>query len=326
MHCVHGVAPVRATPERVSRRNYPAIAACTDFAPDVPAIEEAVCFALATLYNFWVAQNGGLTPFAFYNPFEPAAGQPVGSNYDATGSSIQGRYTVVFRGSTWTSGYGRVPELSAGVAIGRSRVGSNGAGGSSGQSLRACLFHWARTGNVRHNRQNHGTWSGDVTGGTGISGTQVFPLKTQFGFGFSVDQPIDGASVWLAGCQAGAAVCVGTGPRKFQFKRAVIRKTEVDQLRAFWESMQGPWQAFTYNVPNADNDYRSGAGDIRAGADVIPISGKRGDTGLNLIEVVGAASVVFGGVYVRAVSVYGSIDGATFRGSEDHPADPHPRA
>ena len=28
--------------------------------------------ALATLYNFWVSQNGGLTPFAFYNPFEPA--------------------------------------------------------------------------------------------------------------------------------------------------------------------------------------------------------------------------------------------------------------
>lgn len=58
--------------------------------------------ALAALYNFWIAQNGGLTPFAYYNPFEPAAGQPVGSNYDATGSSTQGRYTVVFRGGTWT--------------------------------------------------------------------------------------------------------------------------------------------------------------------------------------------------------------------------------
>jgi hypothetical protein len=58
--------------------------------------------ALATLYSFWVAQDGGLTPFTFYNPFEPATGQPVGSNYDPTGNSTQGRYTVKFQGSTWT--------------------------------------------------------------------------------------------------------------------------------------------------------------------------------------------------------------------------------
>jgi hypothetical protein len=58
--------------------------------------------ALAALYAFWVAQNGGLTPFYFYNPFEPASGQAVGGNYDATGVSTQGRYTVVFRGSAWT--------------------------------------------------------------------------------------------------------------------------------------------------------------------------------------------------------------------------------
>jgi len=53
--------------------------------------------ALATLLSFWDAQNGGLTPFAYYNPFEPASGQPIGSNYDPTGTSTQGRYTVVFR-------------------------------------------------------------------------------------------------------------------------------------------------------------------------------------------------------------------------------------
>lgn len=58
--------------------------------------------ALATLYAFWCGQNNGLTPFFFYNPFEPAAGLAVGSNYDATGISTQGRYTVAFRGGTWT--------------------------------------------------------------------------------------------------------------------------------------------------------------------------------------------------------------------------------
>ena len=58
--------------------------------------------ALATLYAFVAAQEGGTIPFLFYNPFEPASGQPVGSNYDPTGASTQGRYTVVFRGNSWS--------------------------------------------------------------------------------------------------------------------------------------------------------------------------------------------------------------------------------
>jgi hypothetical protein len=55
--------------------------------------------ALSALYNFWAAQNGGLTPFAFYNPFDVAAGQQIGSNYDPTGNETRGRVTVVFRGN-----------------------------------------------------------------------------------------------------------------------------------------------------------------------------------------------------------------------------------
>lgn len=56
---------------------------------------------LATLYAFWIAQCGGLIPFYFYNPEEPASGQQVGSNYDATGVSTQGRYTVRFNLTSW---------------------------------------------------------------------------------------------------------------------------------------------------------------------------------------------------------------------------------
>ncbi len=54
---------------------------------------------LSALYNFWVSQNAGLTPFAFYNPFEVAPSQQIGSNYDPTGNNTQGRVTVVFRGN-----------------------------------------------------------------------------------------------------------------------------------------------------------------------------------------------------------------------------------
>jgi len=53
---------------------------------------------LSTLSGFWAARKGGLMPFAFYNPFDVASGQQIGSNYDPTGNSTQGRVTVVFRG------------------------------------------------------------------------------------------------------------------------------------------------------------------------------------------------------------------------------------
>ena len=58
--------------------------------------------ALTTLYNFWVSQNGGATAFIYYNPFEPASGQPIGSNYDPAGNSLQGRYTVKFNSAVWS--------------------------------------------------------------------------------------------------------------------------------------------------------------------------------------------------------------------------------
>jgi hypothetical protein len=57
--------------------------------------------ALSALYNFWVSQNGGLAPFAFYNPFDVTACQEIGRNYDPTGNNTQGRVKVVFRGN-WT--------------------------------------------------------------------------------------------------------------------------------------------------------------------------------------------------------------------------------
>ncbi|MCL4488674.1 MAG: hypothetical protein M1570_11165 [Chloroflexi bacterium] len=55
--------------------------------------------ALAALWSFWVSQNGGLTPFAFYDPFDVAADEQIGSNYDPTGNNTQGRVTVAFRGN-----------------------------------------------------------------------------------------------------------------------------------------------------------------------------------------------------------------------------------
>jgi len=54
----------------------------------------------SALKTFWDGQQGGVVPFVFYNLIEGA--------YDASGNSLPGRYTVVFR-SNWqqTTGLAR---------------------------------------------------------------------------------------------------------------------------------------------------------------------------------------------------------------------------
>ena len=56
--------------------------------------------ALITLRNFFESKAGGL-PFYFYNPYEPQVGHAIGSNYDATGVSTQGRHPVYFLTQEW---------------------------------------------------------------------------------------------------------------------------------------------------------------------------------------------------------------------------------
>lgn len=48
------------------------------------------------LKNFYEGQDGGLTPFYFYDPF---AADPPGANYDPTGAESVGRLACVFRGN-----------------------------------------------------------------------------------------------------------------------------------------------------------------------------------------------------------------------------------
>lgn len=53
---------------------------------------------LGTLRDFVEARGGAKEPFYFYDPYAPASGQPIGSNYDETGVSTTGRHTVRFTG------------------------------------------------------------------------------------------------------------------------------------------------------------------------------------------------------------------------------------
>ena len=58
---------------------------------------------LDALYAFWAGHQH--TAFYFYNPKEPASGQLPGSNFDVTGASTVGRYTVRFN-SDWSESVG----------------------------------------------------------------------------------------------------------------------------------------------------------------------------------------------------------------------------
>ena len=55
---------------------------------------------LSTLRTFFfTTTTGGLSAFFWYDPFSPLSGHPIGSNYDATGVSVQGRVLVHFQGN-----------------------------------------------------------------------------------------------------------------------------------------------------------------------------------------------------------------------------------
>jgi hypothetical protein len=50
------------------------------------------------LFSFCISQNGGLTAIAFYNPFDVASRQQIGSNHESPGQQCEGDVTVVFIG------------------------------------------------------------------------------------------------------------------------------------------------------------------------------------------------------------------------------------
>ena len=93
---------------------------------------------------------------------------------------------------------------------------------------------------------------GRITVPTVINSGQTFPLTTQYPFGFSVERPVIVHRFGSLDAKQEQRYYVGIGPRKFQFKHPNLNWSEGKQLRDFWESMQGPWQAFTYTVPNPD--------------------------------------------------------------------------
>jgi hypothetical protein len=131
---------------------------------------------------------------------------------------------------------------------------------------------------------------GRITVPTVINSGQTFPLTTQYPFGFSVERPVIVHRFGSLDAKQEQRYYAGIGPRKFQFKRPNLNWSESRQLKAFWESMQGPWQAFTYNVPNPDGTTSA----VLVTFEQAPISFEylrnAAQVGLNLVEVVDPAA------------------------------------
>jgi len=127
---------------------------------------------------------------------------------------------------------------------------------------------------------------GRITVRTVVNSGQTFPLTTQYPFGFSVERPVIVHRFGSLDAKQEQRYYVGIGPRKFQFKRPNLNWTESNQLKSFWESMQGPWKAFTYSVPNPDGSTTG----VLVTFEQAPISFEylrnAVQIGLNLVEVV----------------------------------------
>ena len=127
---------------------------------------------------------------------------------------------------------------------------------------------------------------GRITVPTVTNSGQTFPLTTQYPFGFSVERPVIVHRFGSLDAKQEQRYYVGIGPRKFQFKHPNLNWAEGKQLRDFWESMQGPWKAFAYSVPNPGGTTTG----VLVTFEQTPISFEylrnAAQVGLNLIEVV----------------------------------------
>ena len=80
----------------------------------------------------------------------------------------------------------------------------------------------------------------------------TFPLTTDQNYGFTQDRPVIVHRFGSLDAKQEQRYATGIGPRKFSFRRQHLSKRDRNTLASFWEGLQGAWQAFTYNVPNAD--------------------------------------------------------------------------
>jgi hypothetical protein len=88
-----------------------------------------------------------------------------------------------------------------------------------------------------------------------VSSGLTFPLVTDQNYGFTQDRPVVVHRFGGLDAKQEQRFIAGIGPRKFAFRRQHLSMRDRATLVSFWESLQGAWQSFLYNVPNPDQTF-----------------------------------------------------------------------
>src|SRR5690242_18398812 len=87
---------------------------------------------------------------------------------------------------------------------------------------------------------------------TPINSGQTFPLTSDFGYGETRPYPTVTHRFGELATKALQTFQTGIGPRKFAFRRQVLKQSALAALKDFYDTVQGSFQTFTYNAPNPD--------------------------------------------------------------------------
>lgn len=119
----------------------------------------------------------------------------------------------------------------------------------------------------------------------------TFPLVSNYGYGMTRSWEIVDHRFGSEATQAHQRYFVGSGARRFQFVKSDLSITDRKNLLNFYNAVQGGFQTFTYNSPNAD---RVSTTAYTVMFDAAPLSiqdlATRCQTGITFVEVVNPAS------------------------------------
>ena len=118
-----------------------------------------------------------------------------------------------------------------------------------------------------------------------VSSGLTFPLVTDQNYGFTQDRPVVVHRFGSLDAKQEQRFIAGIGPRKFAFRRQHLSLRDRNSLVAFWEGLQGSWQSFIYNVPNADQTFISTTVTWEYAPLSIQYLANACQTGFNFIEV-----------------------------------------
>lgn len=93
---------------------------------------------------------------------------------------------------------------------------------------------------------------GRVTVPTPTASGLTFPLVPDMGYGTTRQFPVVTHRFGELATKAQQTFAVGIGPRRFAFRRQHLSNVDRKRLTDFYESVQGSYQSFTYNAPQAD--------------------------------------------------------------------------